>query len=196
MTAARRGEALALVWDNVLIAERHAFFPETKNGRPRKVPLRLELIEALESLPRTDERVFPITTEQLRDAWARICERAGIQDLHVHDCRHEAISRIAESGKFTLVDLQAISGHRDTRMLLRYAHLCVRQLAERLDEVFAAKDRSNHKGRRRLVKGDRIRLSELTQNVLVERAGTDTDPQGGVEWPENVVPLFGGSKST
>lgn len=65
-------------------------------------------------------------------------ECAGLADLHIHDLRHEGISRIAETGKFSLVDLQAFSGRRDTRMLLRYAHPCTKQLADRLDQAFAS----------------------------------------------------------
>lgn len=77
-----------------------------------------------------------------------MCERAGLTgefDLHVHDLRHKAISRVAEIGcntlgGFSLLDLQSFSGHRDVRMLLRYAHLCAQALAKRLDEAFHSKD--------------------------------------------------------
>lgn len=77
------------------------------------------------------------------------CKKAGVNDLHSHDLRHEAISRFAESGKCGLLDLQAICGHRDTRMLLRYTHLCVQQLAHKMDEIPAQDIKYAHKGRRR-----------------------------------------------
>ncbi len=52
-------------------------------------------------------------------------------DLRFHDLRHEAISRFAELGLST-VELSAISGHRDPRMLLRYTHLRAVDLARKL----------------------------------------------------------------
>lgn len=52
-------------------------------------------------------------------------------DLRFHDLRHEAISRFAELGLST-VELAAISGHRDTRMLMRYTHLKPVDLARKL----------------------------------------------------------------
>lgn len=58
MTAARRGEATGLPWRHVDFGQRTAFLPETKNYRSRKLPLRAELIELLERLPRLNDRVF------------------------------------------------------------------------------------------------------------------------------------------
>jgi integrase len=43
-TAARRSEALALLWTQTFLEARTAFFPDTKNGRSRSVPLRQRLV--------------------------------------------------------------------------------------------------------------------------------------------------------
>jgi integrase len=175
MTAARRGEALNLTWDNVDFDERTAYLPETKNGKPRKLPLRADLIDIQATLPRADTRVFPLGEDALKHAWARMTERAGITDLHIHDLRHEGISRVAETGKFSLVDLQAFSGHRDTRMLLRYAHLCTKQLADRLDQAFASTALSTdatlvHRGRRRIRTGSGLTLAAIVGDFPAEVA--------------------------
>ncbi len=170
MTGARRGESLSLLWSNVDLEMQTAFIPETKNGRPRKLPLRSDLVELLRQLPRTSELVFGFTNDALRKAWSRMCEHAGLtgnDDLHVHDLRHEAISRVAEIGSntpggFSLIDLQHFSGHRDVRMLLRYAHLCTQSLAKRLDEAFSCAEKSvTHHGRRRLKKQAKITVREM-----------------------------------
>jgi integrase len=142
-TAARRGEALALLWTQTFLDAQTAFFPDTKNGRSRTVPVRRHLVQLLNRLPRDDVRVFPISVDAIKGAWYRICERAGIEDLHLHDLRHEAISLIAEAGlltgrPFSLRDLASITGHRDLRCLSRYTNLCASKLATTLDEVFAA----------------------------------------------------------
>ncbi len=170
MTGARRSEALKLKWSQVDLEAQTALLPETKNGRARKLPLRMALVRMLRTLPRSSDLVFPITVDGLRKAWVRICRNAnltGDDELRVHDLRHEAISRVAEAGSntpggFTLVDLQAFSGHRDTRMLLRYAHLCAQSLAKRLDAAFSDNQQfTTHHGTRRLKKGASVTLGTL-----------------------------------
>lgn len=130
MTGARRSETMSLTWANIDFEQQTAFIPESKNGRPRKLAIRADLIAMLRQLPRNGDTVFPMSVDAVRKAWARICKAAGLvgdDELHVHDLRHEAISRTADAGSnlpggISLVDLQAFSGHRDTRMLLRYTH--------------------------------------------------------------------------
>ena len=146
-TVARKGESLALTWDNVDLARRTAHFPNTKNGEPRTVPLRRGITSMLASLPRTDKRVFPITVNALKGAWGRICKAAGLGDLRFHDLRHEGISCMIEAGHrsnqpFDLMEISSVSGHKDLAMLARYTHLRPRNLADRLDEVFAKRPRS------------------------------------------------------
>lgn len=51
------------------------------------------------------------------------------------DPRHEATSRLAESCQYDLLELQAITGHRDIRMLQRYTHYCVTALAKKMGEI-------------------------------------------------------------
>jgi len=177
MTGARRSETLNIKWDQVRLDEQTAFLSETKNGRARTLPLRSFLVELLRKLPRTSEYVFPIGVDYLRKAWKRICEGAGIATegedrLRIHDLRHEAISRVAEAGSrtpggFSLLDLQAFSGHRDPRMLMRYAHLAPTGLAKRLDAAFEAEDSITiHHGRRRLTKAAQLPMSELMSTPL------------------------------
>jgi integrase len=182
MTAARRGETLKVRWADIDFEARSVYLAETKNGRPRKLPLRAELVELLLALPRTSEHVFPITQDKLTKAWRRIGQRAGIDDLHIHDLRHEAISLMAETGQFSLIDLQAFSGHRDVRMLLRYSHLCVTKLAHRLDQAFAQSDTSHdiqlHHGRRRLA-AQTVPLSE----ILADTPEPERGPQQLVATP-------------
>ncbi|WP_244466294.1 site-specific integrase [Dyella japonica] len=55
---------------------------------------------------------------------------AFLRDLRFHDLRHEATSRLAS--KSQLHKLAKITGRRDTRMLLRYYHPDVGELAKRL----------------------------------------------------------------
>lgn len=191
MTAARRGETLNLTWANVDLDAQTALLPVTKNGRSRTLSLRAELVAMLKALPRHGDYVFNLTVDDLENAWTRICARAGITELNIHDLRHEAISRVAETGQFTLIDLQAFSGHRDVRMLLRYAHLCASRLAAKLDDAF--RDAPVHRGRRRTVAGT-ISLAELANTpadeLPAEPAADESAPDDLPPAPaSNVIPL-------
>nr|WP_280986995.1 tyrosine-type recombinase/integrase [Hansschlegelia quercus] len=52
-------------------------------------------------------------------------------DLHFHDLRHEAVTRLFERG-FNVVEVSTISGHKELRMLARYTHLRADDLVSRL----------------------------------------------------------------
>lgn len=190
-TGARRSETLRLKWEHVDLEAQTAYLPDTKNGRARTLPLMSSLVEWLKHLPRTSEYVFPITVPYLRKAWKRICKAAGIATegndrLRIHDLRHEAISRVAEigslaAGGISLVDLQAFSGHRDTRMLLRYTHLTPGGMAKRLDEAFKdQKQVTFHHGRRRLKKNASVSMAEVVATPLVVTARKAAPKRGKV----------------
>lgn len=80
------------------------------------------------------ERIFPVSAMAVRMAWDRLMKRAGIVDLHFHDLRHEAISRYFELG-LTVPEVASISGHRDLRMLMRYAHADLERIRMRLRKI-------------------------------------------------------------
>lgn len=163
-TAMRRSELLALRWDNINFEARYARLDDSKNGRGRKVPLSRAAIEVLKVLPQHTERVLDIAPTGFKSAWVRLLEAGRelikanaldarfLNDLRFHDLRHEAISRLAESGQFpSVVDLQAVSGHRDPRMLLRYVTMAMDKLAARMDGAQPAPAAEyNHRGRRRV----------------------------------------------
>lgn len=130
-TAMRRGEILSLRWCDISTENRTAYIALTKNGHARTVPLTDGAMDVLRSLPRTGDRVFPATAEAIRQCWEHAKRRAGLTDLRFHDLRHEALSRFCEMG-LTIPELAVISGHRDPRMLFRYAHLRADQLAVKL----------------------------------------------------------------
>lgn len=155
-TAARRGELLSLCKGDIDLDGRHALLRETKNGRSRKVPLTARAMQVLQALMADcaddSEPLLKLSANALKIAFfRRVVPASKVADIHFHDLRHEAISRLAESGQFQLIELQAISGHRDTRMLLRYAHLGSGNLAKKMDAVAAERTTREyfHRGRRR-----------------------------------------------
>jgi len=159
-TAMRRGELLSLQWENVDVDRRTAFLPDTKNGDARTVPLSSRAVAILRALPSypdpdsdSDERtlgsVFPTTAMALRKGFTRAVERAQTEyiadckierrrplasflaDVHFHDTRHEAASRLAEKLS-NVLELSAVTGHRDIRMLKRYYHPRAEDIAKKL----------------------------------------------------------------
>jgi integrase len=121
-TAMRRSEILGLEWVNVDMEKQQALLPITKNGRARWVPLSGKAFGHIVRIPRTADRVFPITEVAFRQAWDRLRNRSGITDLTFHDLRHEGISRKFESG-MSIPEVMAISGHRTANQLFRYVQL-------------------------------------------------------------------------
>jgi integrase len=144
-TAMRRGELLALRWENVRIKERVAHLPITKNGSSRTVPLSSKAVDILTTLPRTLRGpVFPTTANAVNLGFPRAVKRArkkyendgGTNDsmllgLHFHDLRHIAVTRLAERLP-NIIELAAVSGHQDVRMLKRYYHPKAEDLAMKL----------------------------------------------------------------
>ncbi|MFC1457324.1 tyrosine-type recombinase/integrase [Microvirga arabica] len=130
-TGMRRGELLSIRWKDVDLTAPTIRILKTKNGHPRTIPLTPKAIEVLSSLERKGDRVFPVTPNAVRLAWERLRRRAGLEDLRLHDLRHEAVSRFFEYG-LTVPEVALISGHRDPRMLSRYTHLRPEKVAEKL----------------------------------------------------------------
>lgn len=143
-TALRRGELLALRWRHVDLERRVALIPDTKTGRPRTIPLSPEALRLLTSKERNGDRVLTLTPMALRRAWERLCARADVEDLRIHDLRHEALSRLSELGLNT-PELATISGHKDVRMLLRYTHVRPSELAAKM-AVLALESRTSRNG--------------------------------------------------
>lgn len=138
-TAMRRGELLALDWANIDLARRVARLLDTKNGERRDVPLSSAAVKVLEGLlePREGVKrlasgpVFPVSAQALDDHWRKAAKTAGCADLHYHDLRHEATSRLFEKG-LGLMEVAAITGHKTLAMLKRYTHLRAEDLAAKL----------------------------------------------------------------
>jgi integrase len=130
-TGMRRGELLAMRWDDVDLDARTALLRNTKNGHPRTVPLSPRAIEIIRDTPHLADTVFAISANALRLAWERLRRRAGVCGLRFHDLRHEAVSRFFEKG-LNMPEVAVISGHRDPRMLMRYTHPRAEAIAAKL----------------------------------------------------------------
>jgi integrase len=137
-TAMRAGEICSLLRGD-RSKEKHASYlkspkvahlGKTKNGDEREVPLSPRAIQLLKLLPLTGPSFFGLTTAQLDALFRKGRDRAAVDNLHFHDTRHEAISRLAK--KMEVVQLARMVGHRNLNELLTYYHPTGEELAELL----------------------------------------------------------------
>jgi len=116
-TAMRAGEILSLGRSTLDLKRRVATVHhkmEYLTGRPREVPLSKHAVRLLK--PVADrERCFTITSAVLDTLFRRARDRLGIAELHFHDSRAEALTRL--SRKVDVMTLAKISGHKDLRLL-------------------------------------------------------------------------------
>lgn len=116
-TAMRAGEICGLLWDDIDTQRRIATLRMTKNGDSREVPLSTHALEIIELLRGVDEQsVFAVDAKSLDVLFRRARDKCEIKDLHFHDTRREALTRMSK--KVPVEVLAKISGHRDLRILL------------------------------------------------------------------------------
>lgn len=123
-TGLRRSEILALKRSDVDLERRYLTIRKSKSGHSRIVPLTVGAHEALTAwfAQSTDDKLFNVTPNALRLAFARLCNKLEIRDFRFHDLRHSFTSRLAEMG-FSAMELMALTGHRQLHTLTRYVHL-------------------------------------------------------------------------
>ena len=118
----RRGEILGLRWEHIDLDKGTVFLPMTKNGSSRWALLNDKALAMLHKAPKDTDRPFPVTDVAFLQAWDRLRHRADITDLTFHDLRHEAISRMFDSG-MKIHEVMAMSGHRTAGQLFRYVQV-------------------------------------------------------------------------
>lgn len=159
-TAMRMREMYTLSLAQIDIEKRTIFLDKTKNGDRRQVPLTSVALDCIarykhqvatgargmEGFTFDDGLFFPwldgnrdpslaqlnTITIRLSRQFSRIFSAAGCDDLNFHDLRHEATSRLFERTRLSDVQIAKITGHKDFRMLSRYANLRGSDLADQL----------------------------------------------------------------
>lgn len=130
-SAMRISETCRLQWSDLNKADmtirvRDRKHPTIKIGNHQVVPL-LNLAghdayAIIDAQPRMGNRIFPANSRTVSDYFSEAVAELGIEDLHLHDVRHEAISRLFEAG-YRIEEVALVSGHRDWAQLKRYTHL-------------------------------------------------------------------------
>lgn len=136
-TAMRLGEITRICWADfdekkrtVIIRDRKD--PQKKEGNDQTVPLLsghftwrgkvIDPVELIKQQPKTSDRIFPWAEKSISTLFTRFVGSSGIEDLHFHDLRHDAVSRLFEAG-YDIPQVSQISGHKTWRNLARYTNL-------------------------------------------------------------------------
>jgi integrase len=109
---------------------------ETKSNRPRVLPISAALdkvlADAIASSPSASEFVFtqpmgrnrgkPYTPAAVTLAFRRAVVEAGIENLRLHDIRHDFATKLRRAG--TGIDvIKELLGHSNISVTMRYAHV-------------------------------------------------------------------------
>ncbi|MES9814007.1 MAG: site-specific integrase [Candidatus Thiodiazotropha sp.] len=105
-----------------------------------------------------------VTKNAVRIMWRKLCKRAGIDlppvkftakeknpetgrsrtvkkekanpnNLHFHDLRHEATSRLFEIHGLSIIEVMSITGHRTATMMERYTHLHAQEIGKKISDA-------------------------------------------------------------
>lgn len=118
-----------------------------KAGHPPVIlPLFPETVNIISSWRFFDERLLPFSASAVSNRFRETVRAAGLEDLRLHDLRHEGISRLFEQG-WTAPEVAAVSDHKNWATLQRYTHITASALIER-HGINAKETGANSQGKR------------------------------------------------
>ncbi|WP_179208892.1 tyrosine-type recombinase/integrase [Salinicola salarius] len=115
LTGMRRGELMGLEPGNVHNGRILLKPNQTKNGKPRVVPLTEEALALVDALP------FDTTGDRISGAFETAREKIGRPEIRFHDSRHCYASLLASKGE-ALTSIRDLLGHSSLVVTSRYAH--------------------------------------------------------------------------
>ena len=143
LTGCRRNEILTLRWADVRAGAGELRLRDSKTG-PRTVPLSPAACAVFAGIPRVPGNpwVFPgrkpgAHISGVFEPWRRARDRAGLEDLRIHDLRHSFASRALALGE-SLPAIARLLGHARVQTTARYAHLARDAVKEAAARIAAA----------------------------------------------------------
>lgn len=145
LTGARRRNVGAMHWRDISLELATWTIPETKNGESYTVNLPQDALALLRSREHTKAEgwVFPSAAsksghiEEPKAAWKRILQRAGIEDLRIHDLRRTLGSYQAISGASSFIIGKSL-GHKSSAATEIYARLNADPVRESVEKAVGA----------------------------------------------------------
>lgn len=144
LTGARRSNVLEMQWSQVHLDRAEWRIPTTKNGEPQTVHLSAEAVDILRNRKAASAGVwvFPGSgaTGHLvepKKAWGRVLERAGIENLRIHDLRRTLGSWQAKTGASLAIVGKSLN-HKSPSTTAIYARLDLDPVRESVDRATSA----------------------------------------------------------
>lgn len=140
-TGARSSNVFSMHWSEIDLDRALWFIPETKNGDPQVSVLTPEALAILRRRKKTASSVFVLPgrgrtghVENLKKAWQRLLDNAGIENLRIHDLRRTMGSWMANTGA-NQAQIQLQLGHKDLQSAKAYVHPDVEYLRTTVEAV-------------------------------------------------------------
>ncbi len=138
-TGVRQEESLSLKWSAVNLLRKTALINNTKNGKPRTIPLNKIALGVL--VERSKVRSFKndfvffnrngkkINAHNLRTSFYIVLRKSGIVNFRWHDLRHSFCTKLSQRG-VDLYKIAKLAGHEDISITQRYSHHCPESLRD------------------------------------------------------------------
>ena len=128
LTGCRKSEILTLRWEDVDFEAGEFWLRDAKTGA-RSVAISPTARRVLAAIPRETGNPWVIASAKpggrvthINRVWLLIRNRAGLNDVRIHDLRHSFASRALALGE-SLPMIGKLLGHRKVQTTARYAHL-------------------------------------------------------------------------
>lgn len=141
-TGARRGSLVKLEVRDLDLTRGTVTFRETKAGHNYTVKLHSTLVgwfatwreEHPEATPTTRILFQYASEEAISRGFHRLCLRLGITGFRFHDWRHRIGFKLGEANFHPRI-IQAMLGHKDPRMSLKYTHVSQETISHAIESV-------------------------------------------------------------
>lgn len=144
LTGSRKANMLAMKWEDINLELCLWNIPKTKNGDGHTIPLVPQALEILKIryINKINEWVFPSHSKSghfsdPKKAWLRILERAGINNLRIHDLRRSLGSWQASTGA-SLAIIGKTLAHRNVNTTAIYARLNIDPVRDAMNKATQA----------------------------------------------------------
>lgn len=130
-TGARKDNILTMGWEHISFTDKKWYIPKTKNGEPHTVTLSdivIKILDRRKKQSNNNKWVFPSQASKTghlvepKKAIKRVCKKAGIDNLRIHDLRRSFASWMAINGASQYVIGKALN-HKDSRSTEVYTQL-------------------------------------------------------------------------
>ena len=141
-TGVRKSAVLSMKWKDVsFLAKTWSVLIKNKERVPQILPLVEPVMQILERRKNnSSEWVFPSDLskmghlEGIRKPWVRILNRAGLEDVRLHDLRRTLASWMGSNGKNGFVIAQTLN-HKDSKATDVYVNLNTEDVRNALSEI-------------------------------------------------------------